>query len=570
MNKCKVIFTLALAMAVCCTACSRKPASGQEERTAERFSAEDTEIGYDADAAVCISFDGDRADCKDSGVLISGNTVTVGAGGLYLLTGSGSGQVTVDAKGETVRLVLDSLSLESENSAPLYVKQAEKVIVTLARESQNTLRTTGEYIAIDDNNIDAAIFAKDDLTLNGEGSLTVGSVSGHGIVCKDTLKIAGGNYTVEAASHAVDANDAIEIAGGAFTLGAGKDGLHVENTDDPTLGSMQLNGGTFVLDCADDALHSGSDLTVNGGQFTIATGDDGMHADGALVIHGGEITITDSYEGLEGESVTVTGGEITLRADDDGINAAGGADESGFGGLGRGGERFAADGDCFIEISGGRITVNAAGDGVDSNGSITVSGGTTFIYGPTDSGNGALDYAGACKITGGVFVALGSAGMAMNFGEDSTQGSILVNFSGSAGEELTISSQDGKIIASCVPEKQYQSVLVSCPEITADGSYTIATPSANTDVTMSGLIYSQGGTGGMGGGMMPGDRGFDRGPGGRDKMDQSGNGTGDTPPDPPDGQGGFPGGGNFDPGIGGDMTPPGDGATPETPTGSAI
>ena len=78
--------------------------------------------------------------------------------------------------------------------------------------------------------------SKDDLTLNGEGTLTVVSPAGHGIVSKDELTITSGSYKVTAGSHALNGKDSVAIAGGSFDLSAGKDGIHSENSDDETLG----------------------------------------------------------------------------------------------------------------------------------------------------------------------------------------------------------------------------------------------------------------------------------------------------------------------------------------------
>ena len=135
-----------------------------------------------------------------------------------------------------MQIVFDNVDITCASSAAVYVKSAEKVFVTLAEGSQNTLRNTDEYVAIDDNNIDAVIFAKSDLTLNGTGSLTIISAEGHGIVSKDDLKIIGGTYDITAAGHALSGKDSVRIADGTFILTAEKDGIHAENADDEEKG----------------------------------------------------------------------------------------------------------------------------------------------------------------------------------------------------------------------------------------------------------------------------------------------------------------------------------------------
>ena len=157
---------------------------------------------------------------------------------------------------------------------------------------------------------------------------------------------------------------------------------------------------------------------IEGGTFEIKTGDDGAHADGNTTVSGGTLNITECYEGLEGATVDITGGEIHIVASDDGINAAGGNDQSGFGPWQ---DAFSGSSEYYINISGGVIYIDASGDGIDSNGDLTVTGGEIYIDGPTSDGDGALDYDGTGTITGGTLVAVGSNGMVMNFGSNSTR-----------------------------------------------------------------------------------------------------------------------------------------------------
>mgnify|MGYP002544631138 CR=1 FL=1 len=131
----------------------------------------------------------------------------------------------MNADDKKVQLVLDSVDINCDTSAALYVKAADKVFVTLASDSENTLSNTNDFVAIDDNNIDAVIFSKDDLTLNGSGTLTVTAKYGHGIVSKDDLVITSGTYQITAAKHALSGQDSVRIADGILTLNAGTDGI---------------------------------------------------------------------------------------------------------------------------------------------------------------------------------------------------------------------------------------------------------------------------------------------------------------------------------------------------------
>ncbi len=316
--------------------------------TAALFSDRDLDGSYDESAAVHIQLEGETAVCDSDAVSIDGSRITLLDEGTYLVSGAlTDGQIVVDA-GDTdkVQIVLASASLTCADSAAIYSKSADKVFLTLAEGTENTLTNGGSYTAIDKNNIDSVVFSKTDLTLNGSGSLTIDAQAGHGVVSKDELTI---------------------------------------------------NGGTFTVDSVDDCLHSGGALAVTGGTFTLSSGDDAIHSDDAVTIRAGEFSIPYCYEGVEGLSVTVEGEAFDVTAHDDGFNAAGGADSSDFGGMD---EPFAASEDSFITVNGGTITVVSDGDCLDSNGDLTVNGGTLDL---TCNGNGntALDCSGSYTNNGG-------------------------------------------------------------------------------------------------------------------------------------------------------------------------
>lgn len=221
------------------------------------------------------------------------------------------------------------------------------------------------------------------------------------------------------------------------------------------------------------------------------------------MITGGTIHVVESYEGIEGLSIDITGGTIDVTSSDDGLNAAGGNDSSGFGG--RGGDIFAVEEGAYIRISGGTLHVNASGDGIDSNGDLTISSGETYVSGPTNSGNGALDYNGEGVITGGIFVAVGSSGMAQNFSNSSTQGAIMVTVNTQmAGSSISLADSSGKELVSWTTDKEYASVVVSCPEITVGETYLLTTGNNTQEITMDSLIYGGGSMGGKPGGRAPG------------------------------------------------------------------
>ncbi len=549
----------------------------------DMFTSRDKEVGYDETTAIKITLADNKSTSSDSSVTVNGNTLTITKEGTYVLSGTlTNGQIIVDTDtSEKVQLVLNGVNINCETSSAIYVKQADKVFITLAKGSNNTLSNTKEFVNNNDEEIDAVIYAKDDITFNGSGKLTVNAQYGHGIVSKDDLVFTSGTYTITAQNHALSGKDSVRIANGTFTLTAGKDGIHSENTkdnekgyvyiengtfkiksdgdgidasltcnivngniditsgggsanatqkqdkdmmfggnfnqntmtttdtDDNTTsakgikadGDITIAGGTFNINASDDALHANNNVNITQGTLSIATGDDGVHADNNTAISGGSINISKSYEGIEGHTIEISGGDITLYATDDGINSAGGNDQSGFGGNMKQ-DMFASDDNAYIKISGGKIVVNADGDGLDSNGNLYVSGGETYVNGPTNNGNGALDYNGDAQITGGIFVAVGASGMAQNFGSNSTQGSIMVNTSSAdTSGDVTLKDSSGKTLLTFSPSKTYNSVVISTPDIQKGNTYTVNANGTDTQVEMTDIIYGSSNGMGMGGGM---------------------------------------------------------------------
>lgn len=251
----------------------------------DMFTDRDLDVGYEESDSVKISLsddsttvssgssDNSSTDDTVDGVTVDGNVITITSGGTYIISGTlTEGQLVVDADDEKVQLVLDNADITCATSAAIYVKSAGKTFITLAEGSENILMNTAEFEAIDDNNIDAVIFSKDDLALNGSGTLTINSENGHGIVSKDDLKITGGTYNITAASHALSGKDSVRIAAGTFNLVSGKDGIHSENADDSSKGYVYIAGGEFTIDSTGDGIDASNIVQIDGGTFDITAG----------------------------------------------------------------------------------------------------------------------------------------------------------------------------------------------------------------------------------------------------------------------------------------------------------
>ena len=381
--------------------------------SADMFTERDLAGTYEESEAVYVTLSDDGITGETAGVVIDGQTVTITEEGTYIFSGTLSeGQIVVDADDAKVQIVLDNVDITCASSAAVYVKSAEKVFVTLAEGSQNTLRNTNEYVAVDDNNIDAVIFSKSDLTLNGTGSLTIVSAEGHGIVSKDDLKITGGTYDITAAGHALSGKDSVRIADGTFILTAEKDGIHSENEDNEEKGYIYIADGDFTITSDGDGMDASNIVQIEDGTFDITAGGGaanslkthesdmpggpgggmpqngerpdgeimpqdtttdesgtstkGIKAGGGMYLNGGTYQIDSADDSIHSNAnITIADGAYTLATGDDGVHA-----------------------DDALIVNGGTITVTESYEGLESL-TVTINDGTIDITARDDGINAA-------------------------------------------------------------------------------------------------------------------------------------------------------------------------------------
>ena len=374
------------------------------------FSDRDYETEYKVSECIDISLNGSTATGKN--ISISDGTVTITKEGSYLISGNlTDGMIIVDTtKDSKVQLILNNVTIHSENSAPIYIKQADKVFITLDKGSQNTLSNGGNFISIDENNIDSVIFSKDDLTLNGSGSLVIQSPAGHGIVSKDDLRITGGNYNLTTAGHGLFGRDAISVADGVFTIQSGKDGIQAENDEDNTLGTIYIGNGNYQITSDGDGISSGNLLHIENGTFNLLCGggsefgeehtDDmfgGMGGPGGM---GGKpggrtgaattvtTTETSSAKGLKSVGdMTIINGSFTINSADDGLHSNNNLTVlNGNFEIATGDDGLHAD--KALHIGGGKIHISESYEGLEGL-SITVAGGDITLKASDDGLNAA-------------------------------------------------------------------------------------------------------------------------------------------------------------------------------------
>ena len=338
------------------------------------FTERDYRTEYDESGSVQIQLNGDSATASSDSVQISGTAITITEEATYIISGTlDDGMIIVNAPDTAkLQLVLNGVNMNSETSAALYILEADKVFVTLAEGTENTLSNAGTFTAIDDNNIDSVIFSKQDLTLNGLGSLTITSPAGHGIVSKDDLVITGGAYSITSASHGLDANDSIRITGEtSITIDAGKDGVHAENDEDPSLGFVYISNGTMNIEAEGDGMSAGAYMQIENGTFQITAGGGSEN---------GTKESSDFWGGFRGGMGPGQPMEQADTTSDSSTSMKG----------------IKSTGD--LSITGGTFTINSADDSVHSNTSLTVSGGVFEIA----SGDDAFHADETLTVTAGV------------------------------------------------------------------------------------------------------------------------------------------------------------------------
>lgn len=460
----------------------------------------------------------------------AGQTIT--KAGTYILSGNITDTMITVAVGENdkVQLVLNGATIENSKGPAIYVKSGDKVFITLKEGTVNTV-SDGSYYEITDGDtaLDAAIFSRADLAINGSGTLNVTGNYKHGITSKDDLVITAQELNINAKNVGLDGKDCVKICAGTVTINAGSDGIRSDNGEDANRGYVYIQkgtlnvtagndgiqaetvlkidtadmtvtagggskqslgsssesfkglkagsdiliaGGSYTIDSKDDCIHSNNTVSITDGTFVLSSGDDGIHGDTDLGIAGGNIKVTKSYEGLEATNIKISGGAISVVASDDGINAAGGMDGSSI--SGRPGMGGFSNSTGTVVISGGYLVVDASGDGLDSNGTLEITGGITLVSGPTNSGNGTLDYDHSANITGGTLMAIGSSGMAQSIGSSGERGVLACTLTTqSGGTSFIVLDSEGNVVLSFTPAKSYNCAVVTSPDMIAGNTYSV-------------------------------------------------------------------------------------------------
>lgn len=561
MKKIHVLLSAVLCTMIFLNGCTKETTA--EKETAETVKAvSDTIVSYDSndldedysdESPQTITLSKNKITCDGKGTDIDATTITIKEAGTYVFKGTlQDGNIIINAgNNDMVRIVLDNASITSSTTAPLYVKQADKVLLTLAANSKNSLQDASAYQLenIDENEPNAAVFSKDDLTINGNGSLNVTAQYNNGIQSKDDLKIVNGTIDVQAVDNGLVGKDLLAIRDGDITVTAQGDGLRATNTEDSKAGIVSIEGGTISIDVQQDGIQSENELYVYAGTLTITAGNGntngtkirseqgfnpfeqpsadsedtismkGMKAANRLTIKGGTIIIDSADDALHSNSdITITGGTIKLSSGDDAIHSdkvltikKGTIDIlTSYEGLEaetitiNGGKIHVKASDDgvnasgstpLLEMKGGYLYVYADGDGLDSNGDIQMSGGTMIVNGTQSGGNGILDFDGSFEISGGTLVACGSKDM-LQYPDSVSNGNMaVIAFDANMSDMLHLQNQNGDAIITYQPDRSYQVITIYTDKIQSVDTiqiYTGGSASVTQDGIYDDMTYSNG------------------------------------------------------------------------------
>lgn len=397
------------------------------EYTSYEYSSEDTDSEIDSGACNII-LNSASASITGNGASASGSIVTIKKAGTYVISGIlADGQIIVDAGGkDIVKLVLNGVTINNSSTAPIYVKNSEKTIIILNSNTVNTITDSDNYgFASGEDEPNAAIFSKDDLTITGTGTLNVTGNYYNGIGCKDTLCITGGHIFITAVNDGLRGRDAIAISGGTFTINAGNDGMKANNDTDADKGYIVIDGGSFNITAVCDGIQAETSLLINDGTFDITTGGGSAAAPVKAEDFRGWGTSTavtesdsDSKKGLKaGSRITVNGGKFIIDSEDDAVHA-----------------------NADIIIDGGSFDISTGDDGMHADQTLTINKGTINISKSYEGLEGSIVIinGGDIKLTAsddGINAAGGSDGsMSGPMGKDrfSTNSSYYIEINGGA------------------------------------------------------------------------------------------------------------------------------------------
>lgn len=366
--------------------------------TSDIFKSSDDTSAVDLSKAYSVVLNSTSISFNGTGAEVKGSIITIKSEGTYNISGTlSNGQIIVDAGDDAdVVLLLNGVDITCTTSAPIYIKSSDKTIIALATGMKNHLSDGASYIIEDTaiNEPNATVFSKSDLTINGNGQLTIDAKYNNAINCKDALKITSGDITVNSVDDGIKGKDCVAIKGASITVNAGGDGIQASNAEDAAKGYVFIEGNTITITSGADAIQAETNVTVNGGKLTLCSGGGsansinksqnqfgggyssntdttaistkGIKATGNVIINGGTINIDSADDAVHSnDNLTIGGGKISISSGDDGIHS-----------------------DTSLTINDGEISIGKSYEGIESA-AITINDGNINIVASDDGINAA-------------------------------------------------------------------------------------------------------------------------------------------------------------------------------------
>lgn len=374
---------------------SEAETSSTIEINSEYFDADDLDTSFDNPDAE-ISLSGSTADIKGSGAVFADKKISITSGGTYLFSGTlEDGQIYVNTK-DKVHIVLSGVNISCSDSSPVFIDDSDNAVITVCGE--NTLTDSANYVYenADDNEPDAVIYSKDDLSVNGVGTLNLTANYNEGLASKNDLRISGITLNVTSVGNSVKGKDSLAVMDAVINADSQSDGLKSSNAEETDKGYIAIESGELNITSAQDAIQAETDLIVNGGTFNIKTGngtgnttennadsqpfggrgmpegnanqtedsEKGLKAGRSLIINDGNITADCADDTLHSnETAQINGGTLTLSSGDDGIHAG-----------------------SQLDVNGGEIAVLKSYEGIEST-VININDGTIHLTASDDGFN---------------------------------------------------------------------------------------------------------------------------------------------------------------------------------------
>ena len=430
------------------------------------FTKNDLNGNWNTSVATKIVLKDDKVKIAGSGAIVKNGNVVINSGGHYVVNGSlTDGSIIIDAKsGAKVWLLFDGVEINRNDDACIKVSNADKVFLTLAEDSLNSLTSGAVYNeeALAEG-VDGAIYSHDDFTINGSGSLSVKADYKHGIAVNDALVITGGSITVSAVSGAIHANENLRICNATLNLSSQNKGIVVKDPES----YFYLESGKINITVSKDAINTEGDVNIIGGEVSISAGDDGIHSEKSINISGGKLSLLSCYEGLEAPYVTISGGDVVIYPTKNGVSAKNKVAETT--------TETSTESQALPEfkMSGGSLTITNTEDktdGIDSDGNVVIDGGKIRICLNGNGNNNAVEFGtengGSFLINGGDVLMTAGAIKQEKPSAASAQKYLFKKLRiVPAGTNISLTDAGGKTISEATPEAAFCNIIISHPDL---------------------------------------------------------------------------------------------------------